>query len=178
MTVLPLDDVVVIDLSQGLAAPRCTKMLAELGADVIKVEPPDGDICRRYGPLAGEHTDLESSGMFLYLNLNKRGVTLDVRTAAGRKLFKQLIADADILVESYPPGEMEDLGIGFDVLREINPRLIMTSVTDFGASGPYRDYQATDLILYALGGMMYVSGRYDRHPLTHAYNQAYHAAEA
>ena len=175
MTVLPLDDVVVIDLSQGLAAPRCTKMLAELGADVIKVEPPEGDICRTYGPLAGERTDLESSAMFLYLNLNKRGVTLDVRTVAGRNLFKQLIADADILVESYPPGEIDDLGLGFDVLREINPRLVMTSVTDFGASGPYRDYQATDLILYALGGMMYVSGRYDRHPLTHAYNQAYHA---
>lgn len=175
VTRLPLDDVVVVDLSQGLAGPRCTKMLAELGAEVIKVEPPDGDVCRRYGPLAGKHTDLESSALFLYLNLNKRGVTLNLESAGGRKLLSSLVEDADILVESFVPGHLEDLGLGYESLREVNPGLVMTSVTDFGATGPYRDFQATDLILYALGGMMYVSGRYDRHPLTHAYQQAYHA---
>lgn len=176
MPPLPLDDVRVIDLTEGLAGPRCTKMLAELGADVIKIEPLGGDACRRYGPFVGERLDLESSGMFLYLNLNKRGVTLNRETERGRAILRQLVATADILVEDSPPGRMEALGLGYEALSALNPRLVMTSISNFGATGCYRDYEATDLVLYALGGQMYVSGEYERHPLAHAYNQSQHAA--
>jgi len=175
MPPLPLDDVRVIDLTEGLAGPKCTRMLAELGADVIKIEPLGGDECRHYGPFVGERLDLEASAMFLYLNLNKRGVTLDLASVRGKELLRQLVETADILVESFPPGTMDDLGLGYDSLRAINPRLVMTSISNFGAAGSYRDYQATDLVLYALGGQMYVSGEYDQHPLAHAYNQAQHA---
>lgn len=172
MSELPLDDVRVIDLTEGLGGPRCTKILAELGADVIKVEPLVGDECRTFGPFADSQFDLESSLMFLYMNLNKRGVTLDIESTRGAEMLKKLVSTADILVENFPPGTLDQLGLGYEVLSEINPRLIVTSITDFGSSGPYRDYQATDLVLYALGGQMYVSGQYDSHPLTHAYNQS------
>jgi len=175
MSVLPLDDVRVIDLTEGLVGPRCTKMLAELGADVVKIEPLRGDECRHYGPFAGDRLDLEASAMFLYLNLNKRGATLNLEAARGKELLRQLVATADILVESFPPGTMDSLGVGYEALRTLNPRLVVTSISNFGATGRYRDYEATDLVLYALGGQMYVSGEYDRHPLTHAYNQAQHA---
>ncbi len=176
MPALPLDDIRVIDLTEGLAGPRCTKILAELGADVIKIEPLTGDECRHYGPFAPDRLDLESSGMFLYLNLNKRGVTLNLETARGKEMLRQLVGTADILVENFRPGHMDALGLGYKELSTLNPRLVMTSISNFGATGQYRDYEATDLVLYALGGQMYVSGEYDRHPLTHAYNQSQHAA--
>lgn len=175
MPTLPLDDVRVIDLTEGLSGPRCTKMLAELGADVIKVEPPGGDVCRRYGPFAGTRLDLESSAMFLYLNVNKRGVTLNLETVRAKEILRQLIATADILIENFTPGHMDALGLGYETLSALNPRLVMTSISNFGATGQYREYEATDLVLYALGGQMYVSGEYDRHPLAHAYNQSQHA---
>lgn len=176
MPALPLDDLRVIDLTEGLAGPRCTKILAELGADVIKIEPPGGDECRHYGPFVGERLDPEASAMFLYLNLNKRGATLNLEAERGKELLRQLVVTADILVENFPPGTMDALGLGYAALREVNPGLVMTSLSNFGATGKYRDYAATDLVLYALGGQMYVSGEYDRHPLTHAYNQSQLAA--
>jgi CoA:oxalate CoA-transferase len=171
---LPLDGVRVVDLSEGLAGPRCTKMLAELGADVVKVEPLGGDICRRHGPFVGEGQGLEASALFSYLNLNKRGVTLDLETEAGRALLRRLVADADVLVETFSPGQMDAFGLGYSALAGLNSRLVVTSITSFGSSGAYRDYEATDLVLYALGGQMYVSGEHDRHPLAHAYSQAQH----
>ena len=173
---LPLDDVRVIDLSEGLSGPKCTKILAELGADVIKIEPIEGDEARHYGPFADSQFGPEASAMFFYLNLDKRGVTLNPESARGREILHRLLADADILVDNHPPGWLEERGFGYEALSAANPRLIVTAISNFGATGSYRDYQATDLVLYALGGQIYVSGRYGRHPLAHAYDQSQHAA--
>ena len=168
-----LDDVKVLDLSTDVAGPYCTKILAEYGADVIKVEEPGlGDITRREGPFPNDEPDPEKSGLFLFLNTNKKGVTLNLKVSAGIKILKELIQDADILVESFPPGTMASLGLDYETLEKINPKLIMASITDFGQSGPYRDYQATDIIHYALGGFSNLSGNCDREPVQHALNQA------
>lgn len=175
MAALPLDDVRVIDLTEGLAGPRCTKILAELGADVVKVEPLEGEEGRRHGPFVDSQFGSEASALFLYLNLNKRGVTLNLESVRGQGLLRQLVAGADILVENFAPGRLDELGLGYEALRAEHPGLVLTSLSNFGATGSYRDYQATDLVLYALGGQMYVSGRYGRHPLAHAYSQAQHA---
>ena len=129
----PLADIRVVDLTQGIAGPYCTKILADFGADVIKVEKPVvGDYARRLGPFPEDKSDIEKSGIFLYLNTNKRGVTLDLKTQDGLASLKELIKGADILVESFKPGVMDKLGIGYDILKEINPDLIMTSVSNFG----------------------------------------------
>ncbi|MBI3978074.1 MAG: CoA transferase [Chloroflexi bacterium] len=175
MPELPLDDVRVVDLTYGLAGPLCTRTLADLGADVVKVEPIEGDDARRFGPFAPGRYDLESSALFVYLNLNKRGVTLQLETERGRDILRRLVGKADMLVENFPPGHLDALGVGYETLARLNPKLVMTSITSFGQTGSYRDYEATDLVLYALGGMMYVSGEYDRHPITHAYDQSQRA---
>lgn len=168
-----LDDVKVIDLSTDVAGPYCTKILAEYGADVIKVEEPRlGDITRREGPFPNDEPDPEKSGLFLFLNTNKKGVTLNLKVSAGIKILKELIQDTDILVESFPPGTMASLGLDYETLEKMNPKLIMASITDFGQSGPYRDYQATDIIHYALGGFSNLSGNYDQEPLQFVLKQA------
>jgi len=162
----PLSGIRVIDLTQGIPGPFCTKILADFGADVIKVEKPEiGDYTRRMGPFPGDISDPEKSGLFLYLNTNKRGITLDLKSAEGLDAVKSLVTGADILVENFKPGTIDKLGLGYDVLKEINPGLIMTSVSNFGQTGPYRDYIASELVLYAMGGRMGASGLPDRYPL-------------
>ena len=162
----PLADIRVVDLTQGIAGPYCTKVLADFGADVIKVEKPVvGDYARRLGPFPEDKSDIEKSGIFLYLNTNKRGVTLDLKTQDGLASLKELIKGADILVESFKPGVMDKLGIGYDILKEINPDLIMTSVSNFGQTGPYKDYLASELVFTAMGSRMGASGLPDRYPL-------------
>ena len=173
----PLSDLRVIDLSHGIAGPYGTKLLADFGADVIKVERPgSGDYARRMGPFPGDISHPEKSGLFLFLNTNKRGITLDLKTAEGTDALKELVKGADILVESFKPGVMARLGLDYDTLSKINPNLVMTSVSNFGQTGPYRDYLASELVLYAMGGNMIGSGLPDHYPLKKGGNHVQYQA--
>ena len=134
-----LSDIKVLDLSQGVSGPFCAKFLAGLGAEVIKVEPPGtGDSSRHSEPFLGEGDGVESSALFAYLNTSKKSVTLDLDIPDQARSVKQLAQGTDILVESYAPGYLESLGLGYDTLSEANPGLIYVSVTPFGQTGPYR----------------------------------------
>ncbi|MDA1062316.1 MAG: CoA transferase, partial [Chloroflexi bacterium] len=163
--VMPLDGVRVIDLTWNTAGPFCTRMLGDYGADVIKIEPPGGDPARLQPPHYQDEPGLERSGLFLFLNTNKRSVVLDLKDAAGREQLLALVRGADALVENFSPGTMERLGLSYEALREVNPRLVMTSISNFGQDGPYRDWQGLDLTLYAMGGVMYASGERNHEPL-------------
>jgi len=159
----PLEGLRVLDLTAHVAGPYCTKLLATCGADVIKIERPDGgDPFRRCGPFdpAGE-----SLG-FLDLNLGKRSVALDLRT--GRDRFLELAAGADVVVESLRPGTLERLGLGYEVLRDANPSIVLTSISSFGQTGPYRDLEATEIVLYAMGHEMYGTGQPELEPMSMA----------
>jgi CoA:oxalate CoA-transferase len=147
----------VIELSNFVCGPYCTKLLADLGAEVIKIEPPGtGDMSRRRGPFLNDTPDPETSGLFLYLNTNKLSITLDIKTTTGRNILKELIKQSDILVEDNPPELMQKLGLTYAELKKINPRLVMTSITPFGQTGPYRDYKALEMNLYHAGGEGYL----------------------
>ena len=155
-----LSDLKVIELGNTVSAPFCTKMLASLGAEVIKVEKPGtGDDARKTGPFLQDIPDPECSGLFLYLNTDKLSITLNLETKAGRSIFGALIRDADVLVENNLPCEMQRLGLAYETLKGINPRLIMASITPFGYTGPYKDYKATDLISFHAGGLGYITPR-------------------
>jgi CoA:oxalate CoA-transferase len=160
-----LSGIKVIDLTWYIAGPYCTKILADYGADVIKIERPGpGDPARRLGPFLKDDPHPEKSGLFLHLNTNKRGITLNLKSDTGRKIFKELVRDADILVESFRPRVMPSLGLDYATLDKINPRLVMTSITNFGQTGPYRDFKASELIFQGFGGFMYLMGTSDREP--------------
>jgi len=163
--VMPLDGVRVIDLTWYNAGPFCTRLLGDYGADVIKVEPPGGDPARTLPPFFKDEPGLERSGLFLFLNTNKRSVVLDLKSQEGRDRLQGLVRDADALVENFSPGTMERLGLGYETLRGLNPKLVMTSISNFGQDGPYRDWQGTDLTLYGMGGPMYASGEQAHEPL-------------
>jgi CoA:oxalate CoA-transferase len=153
-----LSGIKVVELGGFIAAPYCTKLMADLGAEVIKVEEPGkGDPSRSYGPFPDDDPHPERSLLFAYMNTNKLGITLDVKSTLGRRLFKELLRDADVLVESNPPKMMEELGLDYESLSAINPRLIVTSITPFGQTGPYRDYKATDLVSFHMGGIGYTT---------------------
>jgi len=161
-----LSDVKVLDLTWHMAGPYCTKLLADCGADVIKVERPGtGDPARSMGPFFKDDPHPEKSGLFLHLNTNKRSITLNLKSAAGKKIFKELVKDVDILVESFSPRVMSSLGLGYEELEKINPKLVMTSISSFGQTGPYRDYKATEIVGQAMGSVMYTTGRAEREPL-------------
>ena len=167
-----LEGVKVLDLTHHIAGPWCTKLLADYGADVLKVERPEGDPARRMPPFYHDEVDAEKSLLFHYLNTNKRGVTLNLKDRRGVRMLKELASDADILVENFSPRVLPSLGLDFSVVSEFNPALVMVSISNFGQTGPYRDYRATDIVEYALGGLMYIFGAYDREPLKHALHQA------
>ncbi len=154
----PLEGIRVLDLGQEISGPFCAKMLGALGAQVIKVEPEQGDAARRLGPFPGDVPHPERSGLFLYLNTGKQGVTLDLGTAGGRELFLRLVAWADVAVENSGPRVLSSLDLSYEVLRQVNPRLILTSITPFGQSGPYRDYRTSEIGLHAISGEMSVAG--------------------
>jgi CoA:oxalate CoA-transferase len=163
---LTLGDVRVLDLSEDVAGPFCTKLLAGLGAEVIKVERPgSGDVSRRTGPFPGAEPHPEQSALFLYLNTGKKSVTLDIASQTGAALLRRLAQECDILVESFRPGYLDSWGLSYDALERLNRALIYTSVTPFGQSGPYRDYKGSELIAQATGGLMQTIGLPDREPL-------------
>ena len=174
--VMPLDDVRVVDLTRYSVGPFCTRLLADYGADVVKVEPPGGDPARTLPPFLGDEPGPERSGLFLFLNTGKRSVVLDLKSEPDRERLLGLVREADVLVESFRPGTMERLGLGYERLSDLNPRLVMTSITNFGQDGPYRDFVGTDLTLHAMGGAMGSIGDIDHEPLKPAGRQTgYHA---
>ena len=153
---LPLAGVRVLDISQVMAGPYACMLLADLGADVVKIEPPgSGDQTR--GAMGFKMKGPDSLG-FLNMNRNKRSVALNLKTDAGRELLLRMAKDADILVENYRPGAMTRLGLGYDVLKDINPRLVYTSISGFGQTGPWADRPGFDLMAQAMSGVMSVTG--------------------
>lgn len=161
-----LDGVKVIDLTHHIAGPYCTKLLAEFGAEVVKIERPGvGDLGRRAGPFLADNANGEKSGLFLYLNMGKKSVTLDLKSVTGRRLLRELVDRADIVVENFSPRVMPAWGLSYADLEKGNPGLIMTSISNFGQSGPYRDFKATSMSLLGLGGFMYQTGDPHREPL-------------
>ena len=160
-----LADLRVVDLSTGVAGPFCTKLFADFGADVIKIEPVDGDCARTLGPFPGDHLDRETSGIFIYLNSNKRGATLSIESSAGAELAQRLFETADVVVESFSPGHFDRLGFDYQSLSRDNPGVVHVSITPFGQNGPWRDYQDTELVLHAASGQSNVNGSPGREPL-------------
>jgi len=156
----------------------CGKILADLGADVIKVEKPGGDPARRIGPYYGDGNDPEKSLHWFAYNLNKRGITLDIETAKGKALFERLARTSDFVIESYPPGFMDKVGLGYSALSKLHPRIILTSITPFGHTGPYRDYKSSDLVGMAMGGLAYITGNAGETPVRVGFPQSYLLASA
>lgn len=167
-----LDDIRVLDISQGVAGPFTAKLLADFGADVIKVEPPGGESGRTMGPFFHNEVHPEKSLFFLLLNLNKRGVTLNLESKSGQEIFKELVRNADVVVESYQPGYLDSLGLGYSDLEKINPKILMTSLTTFGQTGPYSHFKGEEIVAYAMSSIMSISGTVDKEPLKHGGFQA------
>ena len=163
----PLGGLKVIEYGEVISAPYCTKLMAGLGTEVIKVEKPGiGDKARSNGPFPKDLPHSEKSGLFLSLNANKLGITLNPDKHQGKEIFKRLIETADVLVENNAPGHMTELGLGYDSLKAINPGLVMVSITPFGQTGPYRDYKAYHINSCGMGGMSVGIGDPKREPLT------------
>ena len=174
-----LDGLRVLDMGPGIAPSFCAKLLADYGAEVVKVEPPgEGDPARRMGPFVGDDPHPEKSIPFLYLNTGKRSVTLDYSTPSGRDILIGLLNDTDVLVEGFPPSGTAKSPISYGELSRTHPGLVVTSVTPFGQDGPYRDFQATDIITCAMSGLMYHSGDSDKEPLRNALDQSLYVAGA
>lgn len=165
----------VLDLTDSKGA-YCAKLLADLGADVIKIENPQGDSGRKMPPFLNDIPHSEKSLYFLHRNSNKRGITLNLSTTQGQVIFRNLIKNADVLVENYPPGYMSDLNLGYDNLKAINPRLIMASITEFGNEGPYKDWKGSNLVDFALSGTLITSGFPGKPPCMAPGSPAYDAA--
>ena len=153
----PLAGLRVLELADE-KGQYCGKLMADLGADVIKIEPPGGQNTRSVGPFLADTPNRESSLSFWHYNTSKRGITLNLENADGRSLFRRLVPSADIILETNPPGYMTSLGLDYEQLIKINPSLIMCSLTPFGQTGPWRDYQTSDLLHLAAGGQMASSG--------------------
>jgi len=151
----------------------CGRVLSDLGADVIKIEQPGGDPARSIGPFYRDTPHPEKSLYWFAFNGNKRSITLDIERADGQEILKKLVKTADVLIESFEPGYMDRQGLGYSVLSQINPMMVMTSISSFGQKGPYREYKASEIVLWALSGMMYMVGDPDRPPLLSSYPHAY-----
>ncbi len=160
-----LTGVKILECAGFVAGPYCGKLLADLGAEVIKVESPgSGDESRRKGPYPDDIPHPEKSALFLYLNTNKSGITLNLNSTTGKGIFKSLVKDADILIEDKPPLAMKDLGLDFEILQKINPRLVMTSITPFGQTGTHAEYKAYPLNLVHSGMLGYMTPWVSRWP--------------
>lgn len=172
-----LGDLRILDLT-GPAGVYCAKLLADLGADVVRVEPPEGDRSRHTAPFYLTGGVPEQSLFHWHFNAGKRGITLDVTGAEGQALFRRLAASADAVIETFAPGYLDGLGLGFDALHALNPRLVLTSITAFGQIGPYRDYQGEELIAQAAGGLLWMCGYPARPPVMMGGYPAMHQASA
>jgi len=151
----------------------CGKILADLGVDVIKIEKVGGDPGRKCGPFYGDNPGPDNSLYWWAFNCNKRGVTLNIESSDGQEIFKRLSKSCDFVLESFPPGYMESLGLGYSALSQANLKLIMVSITPFGQTGPYKNYKSCDLVSMAMGGIMYLCGDTDRPPVRISCPQAY-----
>ena len=173
---MALDGLKIVEFGSFISAPYCTKLMADLGAEVIKIEPPKvGDESRRFGPFPGDIPNLERSGLFVYLNGNKLGLTLNPSTATGYDVFTALLQDADIFVENQQPGVLRELGLEYSQIAKINPNLVMTSITTFGKTGPYRNYKGYDLTGWHGSGCAHrYLGEPDQEPLRGAWYHGDH----
>ncbi len=176
-----LKDMRVLDFSDETGF-LCGKILGDLGADVIKVEKPGGDESRSLGSFYKDIPDPEKNLYWFSYNHNKRGITLDIEAGTGRDILLRLIEKTDILIETFPPGYLKRLGLDYEALGKVNPRIIVTSITPFGQDGPYKDYRASDLVLMAMSGFMSLLGDADKPPVRPSLPQSYpwigmHAAE-
>ena len=172
----PLTGIRVLDLTRDVAGPYATKLLADFGADVFKLEPPEGDPARAFGPFPADEPHPERSGLFLHLNTNKRSAVLDPSSPEGAATIRRLAAEADVLLEDYAPGQAAAWGWDPRELADANPGLAVISITAFGQTGPYRDYRGSELTLQAIGGPLHQTGNRDREPLKLAGHYAhYHA---
>ena len=172
----PLSDLRVLDLSRGIAGAFCTKLFAQFGGDVITLEPLSGHPLRRNGPFAADRPHRETGAMWLYLGAGKRSATLDIAARTGQSLFQRMVEEANLIVEDYPPGMIDELGLGFDALRRIVRRIVLVSVTPFGQDGPCAGWKATNLTSFASGGQMSLTGDPDREPLVAGGQQAEYQA--
>lgn len=160
-----LEGIRVIELGGGIAGSYATKMFADYGAEVIKIEPPEGDETRRMAPYIGNEEGIERSAVYLHNNTGKKSVVLDLNRESDRESLKKLVATAGIVVESFKPGVLAGWGLGYEDLLAVQPRLVLTSITAFGQDGPYADYEGSELIYYGMGGPMLGNGTADREPL-------------
>lgn len=161
----PLADLMVVEVAQLAAGPYCAKLLADLGARVIKIEPPGaGDISRRFGPFPAGRIDPNASGLFQYYNTNKESLTVDLSTPAGQAVLDRLLKRANVLVHDRQPGQALGDGLSYERCACVNPTIIVTAVTPFGSSGPYADFAGSDLATFNLGGLGYVSPMYGAQP--------------
>jgi len=166
MTTTALAHLKVLDLSWHIAGPYCTKIMADYGAEVIKVERPvTGDPSRSVGPFKDNEENINASGLFAYLNNNKQSITVDLKSARGVEIIKQLVKDMDVLVENFAPGVMQRLGLDYETLKAINPKLVMVSITNFGQEGEFAHYKATEIITQAMSGFLSSIGAPDREPI-------------
>ena len=156
----------------------CGRILADLGADIIKVEKPGGGKARNIGPFYQNIPHPEKSLYWFAYNLNKRGITLNIETKDGQQIFRRLVKASDFVIESFPVGYMHKLGLDYSALSKINPRIILTSITPFGQTGPYKHYKASDIVGMAMGGLMYITGTPERPPVRITFPQAYLQASA
>lgn len=170
-----LSDLRILDLTD-IKGALCAKLFGDMGANVIKIEPPGGDAMRSIGPFLDNIPHRERSLLYWFYNTSKRGVTLNLQKPAGQELFKQLAAKADVIIESFAPGSLARVGLSYEELKRINPQLVLTSIAPFGQTGPYRDYKSSDTVAEALGGMIYTNGFPEDAPLRALGLQAYHSA--
>ena len=177
MSTLPLSPYRVLDLTDEKGS-FCGKVLGDLGADVIKVENPGGDPSRNRGPFYHDIPHPERSLSWFACNANKRSITLNITHPDGHELFRRLISSADFVIESFPVGHMNTLGLGYSMLESLKSEIILVSVTPFGQTGPYRDYQGSDIVYMGMGGMMHISGDPDRAPVRVSVEQSYFQAGA
>ncbi len=163
---MALSDLKVLDFTQLIAGPYCTKLLADYGADVIKIEKPEtGDSARALGPFPNDEPHPEKSGTFLHLNTNKRSIALDLKSDDGARIAAELASHADVVVESFRPGTMDRFGLGYETLSVTRPDLVMTSISNFGQTGPYRDWRGSEIIFYGMGGELHSTGVAEREPV-------------
>jgi CoA:oxalate CoA-transferase len=167
-------DILVLDLTSTIRGMHCTKMFGDYGAEVILVEPVGGSLARHIGPFANGKPDLEASLLFAHLNRNKKSITLNLHTTRGQELLRDLVHSADVLVEDWPVGALDALGLGFAYLHQVNPRLVMCSITGFGQTGLYAGYKTSNIVEDAMGGLMGITGPADKPPTMTGAQQAEH----